>query len=58
MFGDTLSNEKGEVRSCWEYSEIDGRKICGCFGDGVDYFVARDSPMAADSDEGYGLGER
>jgi len=48
VFGDTLSNGKGEVRFCWEYSEIDARKICGCFGGGVDGW---------DLDEGY-RGER
>ena len=58
VFGDMLSNEKGEVRFCWEYSEIDAREICAHFGGRVDYFVAWNSPMAGDPDEGYGLGER
>jgi len=58
VFGDTLSSEKAEVRFRWDYSEIDVREICGCFGGGVDYFVAWNSPMAGDPDEGYGLGER
>jgi len=53
-----LSNEKGEVRFCWEYLGIDAREICGCFGGGVDYFVAWNSPMTGDPDESYGLGER
>ena len=44
MFGDKLSNEKGEVRFCWESSGIDAREIWVCFGGGVDYFVAWNSP--------------
>jgi len=59
-------NEKGEVRFCREYLKIDAREylkidareICGCFGGGVDYFVAWNFPIAGDPDQGYGLGER
>jgi len=40
-----LSNEKAEVRFCWEYSGVDAREICGCFGGGVDYFVAWNSSI-------------
>jgi len=58
VFGDTLSNERGKVKFCWEYSEIDGREICDCFGGGVYYFVAWNSPMAGDPYEGYRLRER
>ena len=58
MLGDMLSNEKGEIRFCWEYSEIDAREICGCFGGVVDYFVAWNSPMAGNPDQGYRLGEQ
>jgi len=58
VFGDMLSNVKGEVRLCREKSGIDAREICGCFGAGVDFFVAWNSPTAGDPDEGYGLGER
>ena len=57
VVSDLLSNKKGEIGFCKEFSEVDAREVCGCFGGGIYYFIPRNFPMAGDPDVGYELGD-
>jgi len=46
-----LPNRKGEIGFCREDLKTDTAEVCGCFSDGVYYFVTGNFPMAGDPDE-------